>query len=63
RQDSFGAKVKSTSRHPTTIAAHETKILMGLANSCPGSLTQVVVETSTGSDQVAGIVVTPGLVT
>ncbi len=36
---------------------------MGLANSCPGSLTQVVVETSTGSDQVAGIVVTPGLVT
>ncbi len=63
RQDNFGAKVKSTSRHPTTIASHETKILMGLANSCPGSLTQVVVETSTGSDQVAGIVVTPGLVT
>ena len=63
RQDSFGAKVKSTSRHPTTIASHETKILMGLANSCPGSLTQAVVETSTGSDQVAGIVVTPGLVT
>ena len=36
---------------------------MGLANSCPGSLTKAVVETSTGSDQVAGIVVTPELVT
>ena len=63
RQDSFGAKVKSTSRHPTTIGSHETKIHMGLANSCPASLTKAVVETSTGSDQVAGIVVTAELVT
>ena len=63
RHDNLGAKLKSTRRHSTTIAAHETQILMGLANACPGSLTQAVVETNTGSDQVAGIVVTPGLLT
>ena len=58
RLDSPENQIKSTSHHPTTIAPHERKVLMRLVDTSPGSSTQVILETSTGTNHIPGLVAT-----
>ena len=56
------AKVRSTSRHPVTIAAHQTVLLWGLAHACPGESIKVIVEPTDAQPQWSAATVTPSLV-
>ena len=56
------AKVRSTSRHPVTIAAHQTVVLWGLTHACPGESIKVIVEPTDAEPHWSAATLTPSLV-
>ena len=62
RMHGSDCKVRSTSRHPVTIAAHQTVVLWGLAHACPGESIKVIVEPTGAHPQWSAATVTPSLV-
>lgn len=55
-------KVRSPSRHPVTIAAHQTVVLWGLTHACPGESIKVIVEPTQAQPYWSATTVTPSLV-